>query len=89
MNLFLLILLATLAFPAIANAEGSLNVEFLSPTGSIGFFVLIIGIVVTAFTFYVFYNVSSDIDSVRDKNRKIEAKEMQEKKIARLYPKRK
>tara|TARA_Y100001968_G_C19176196_1_gene628138 strand:+ start:588 stop:812 length:225 start_codon:yes stop_codon:yes gene_type:complete len=70
-------------------ATSSLNVDFLSPTGSVGFVVLIVGIVVTAVTIYVFYNVSTDVDSFRDKTRKIEAKKIQEKKIERLYPQRK
>ena len=70
-------------------ATSSLNVDFLSPTGSVGFVVLIVGIVVTAVTIYVFYNVISDVDSFRDKTRKTEAKKIQEKKIARLYPQQK
>ena len=67
----------------------SLDVDFLSPTGSIGFLVLILGVVVTAVSIYVFYNVSSEMDSFRDKTRKKEANEIQKKKIARLYPQRK
>ena len=70
-------------------STSSLNVDSLSPTGSIGFFVLMVGIVVTLTSLYVFYNVTSNVDSARDKIRKIEAKESQEKKIARLYPQKK
>ena len=70
-------------------STSSLNVDFLSPTGSIGFLVLIVGIIVTIATIYIFYNVSSDVDSIRDKKRKKEAEEIQAKKIARLYPQNK
>tara|TARA_Y100001968_G_scaffold233715_1_gene216714 strand:+ start:1222 stop:1440 length:219 start_codon:yes stop_codon:yes gene_type:complete len=67
----------------------SLNLDYLSPKGSIGIIILIIGFIVTAVTFYVFYNVSNDVDSILDQKRKVKAKDMQEKKIAKLYPKSK
>ena len=67
----------------------TLNVDYFAPTGSIGFIVLIIGIIVTAVTLYVFYSVINDVDSIIDKKRKEKAKDLQEKKIARLYPKSK
>tara|TARA_B100000700_G_C14615655_1_gene655735 strand:+ start:405 stop:623 length:219 start_codon:yes stop_codon:yes gene_type:complete len=70
-------------------STSSLNVEFLSPTGSIGFLVLTVGILVTVVSLYVFYNVTSNVDSASDKIRKIEARENQAKKIARLYPQKK
>ena len=89
MKCFLIPLLVFIFLPKAANAEPSLNLDFLSPTGSVGFLVLLVGIVVTTVTFYVFYNVSSDVDSVLDKNRKLEAKKTQDRKIARLYPEKK
>lgn len=67
----------------------SLNVDYFSPTGIIGFFILIIGVIVTSISFYVFYIVTNDVDSELDKQRKKKAKDIQEKKIARLYPKSK
>tara|TARA_Y100001968_G_C19335226_1_gene706491 strand:- start:727 stop:942 length:216 start_codon:yes stop_codon:yes gene_type:complete len=68
--------------------NSSLNLEYLSPTGSIGIFVLIIGVIVTVVCLYVFYNVSSDSDSMLDLKRKKEARKIQQEKIARLYPKK-
>tara|TARA_B100001250_G_scaffold7428_1_gene6249 strand:- start:424 stop:642 length:219 start_codon:yes stop_codon:yes gene_type:complete len=70
-------------------STSSLNFDYLSPTGSIGIIVLIIGFIFTAITLYVFYSISNDFDSVLDKKRKRKAKELQEKKIAKLYPKSK
>ena len=66
--------------------NSNFNFESLGPTGSIGFIVLIVGILFTAMTFYVFYKVAIDDDSKGDKERKSSLKEEQEKKIARLYP---
>ena len=62
------------------------NVRYFSSTESISLFVLITGLVVTISTFYVIYNVTSDVDSILDKKRKNINEELQKKKIARLYP---
>ncbi len=66
----------------------SLGLDFLRPNGGIGFVLLITGIFVTVISLYVFYNVISDVDSVLDKQRKKEAKDLQKEKILRLYPKK-
>tara|TARA_Y100001968_G_C19224922_1_gene651577 strand:+ start:470 stop:700 length:231 start_codon:yes stop_codon:yes gene_type:complete len=66
----------------------SLGLDLLRPNGGIGFLLLITGIFVTVISLYVFYNVISDVDSVLDKQRKKEAKDLQKEKILRLYPKK-
>ena len=64
------------------------NIEYLSPTGLIGFWVLFIGLIFTGLMFYfVFFNLNEDDDSYKDKKRKKLEKENQKQKIARLYPK--
>ena len=64
------------------------NLEYLSPTGFIGFWVLFIGLIFTGIIFYfVFFRLSDDDDSYKDKRRKNLEKERQKEKIAKLYPK--
>tara|TARA_Y100001968_G_C19453982_1_gene770847 strand:+ start:1517 stop:1735 length:219 start_codon:yes stop_codon:yes gene_type:complete len=64
----------------------SLILEQFSNFECIGFLVFIIGIIVLAATFYSFYHITNNFDSILDKRRKLKAKNIQEKKIARLYP---
>ena len=64
------------------------SLEYLSPTGFIGFWVLFIGLIFTGIIFYfVFFRLSDDEDSYKDKKRKNLEKERQKEKIAKLYPK--
>ena len=68
--------------------NGFFNLEYLSPTGFIGFWVLFIGLIFTGIMFYfVFFRLNEDDDSYKDKERKKIEKEKQKEKIARLYPK--
>ncbi len=70
-------------------ATNSFNLDFLSPTGSVGLIILIIGIFFTALMTSVFYRVNNDSDSLSDRQRKEAAKASQQERIARLYPSRK
>ena len=64
------------------------NLEYLSPTGFIGFWVLFIGLIFTGIIFYfVFLRLNEDDGSYKDKERKYLEEEKQKEKIARLYPK--
>ena len=66
------------------------NLDYLSPTGLIGFLVLFIGLLFTGVMFYfVFFRLNDDDDSFKDRERKKLEKEKQEQMIARLYPKEK
>ena len=68
--------------------NSSFNIEYLSPTGLIGFWVLFIGLIFTGVMFYfVFFRLDEDDDSYKDRKRKKLEKENQKQKIARLYPK--
>ena len=67
--------------------EDKLNLDYLSPTGSVGIFVLLIGILFTFTIFYfVFFKLGTNDDSIEDKRRKERQKKDQELKIQRLYP---
>ena len=70
-------------------ATNSFNLDFLSPTGSVGLIILITGILFTALMASVFYRVNNDSDSLSDRQRKEAAKTSQQERIARLYPSRK
>ena len=64
------------------------NLDYLSPTGLIGFWVLFIGLIFTGVMFYfVFFRLEEDAYSYKDRKRKKLEKENQKQKIARLYPK--
>ena len=70
--------------------NNSFNIEYLSPTGFIGFWVLLIGLIFTGAMFYfVFFRINEDKDSYKDRERKELEEVKQKKKIARLYPKEK
>tara|TARA_B100000965_G_scaffold324052_1_gene285880 strand:+ start:214 stop:432 length:219 start_codon:yes stop_codon:yes gene_type:complete len=65
------------------------NLNYLSPTGFIGFWVLFIGIIFTGIIFYfVFFRLNDNNHSFKDRERKNLEVEKQKEKIARLYPKK-
>ena len=66
----------------------SFNIDYLSSTGLIGFWVLFIGLIFTGVMFYfVFFRLNEDEDSYKDRKRKNQEHENQKQRIARLYPK--
>ena len=66
-----------------------LALDYLSPTGFIGFWVLFIGLIFTGIMFYfVFFRLNEDDGSYKDRKRKALEKETQKQRIARLYPKK-
>ena len=68
--------------------NSSFNLNSLSPTGLIGFWVLFTGFIFTGLMInFVFFRLNEDDVSFKDKKRKELEKESQLKKIARLYPK--
>ena len=69
-------------------SDSSFNINYLSPTGLIGFWILFIGLIFTGVLFYfVFFRLNEDEDSYKDKERKKLEIENQKQRIARLYPK--
>ena len=68
--------------------NSSYNLEYLSPSGLIGFWVLFIGLIFTGIMFYfVFFRLNEKEDSYKDLERAKLEKENQKQRIARLYPK--
>ena len=69
-------------------SNNSFNIDYLSPTGLIGFWILFIGLIFTGVMFYfVFFRFNKDEDSYKDRERKKLKKENQKQRIAKLYPK--
>ena len=68
--------------------KGLFNLNYLSPTGIIGFWVLFTGLIFTFIMFYfVFFRLNEGDASYKDRKRRELEEENQKKKIARLYPK--
>ena len=68
--------------------NSSFDINYLSPTGLIGFWVLLIGFIFTGIMFYfVFFRLNEDYESYKDRKRKKLENENQKQRIARLYPK--
>ena len=68
--------------------DRSFYINYLSPTGLIGFWVLFIGLIFTGVMFYfVFFRLNQDDYSYKDRKRKKLEKENQKERVARLYPK--
>ena len=66
----------------------SFNINYLSHTELIGFWVLFIGLIFTGVMLnFVFFRINEDDDSYKDRNRKRLEKVDQKRAIARLYPK--
>ena len=64
------------------------NLEYLSSTDLIGFWILFLGLIFTGIMFYfVFFKLNEGADSYNDRTRVKLEKEKQKEKIARLYPK--
>ena len=69
-------------------SNSAFNIDYLSPTGLIGFWILFIGLIFTGVMFYfVFFRLNEDEESYKDKKRKKLEKESQKERIAKLYPK--
>ena len=67
-------------------SDSAFKIEYLSPSGLIGFWVLFIRLIFTGVMFYfVFFRLNENDDSYRDQKRKKLEKD-QKQKIARLYP---
>ncbi len=68
--------------------DNSFYINYLSPTGLIGFWILFIGLIFTGVMFYfVFFRLDEDDYSYKDRKRQKLEKENQKERIAKLYPK--
>ena len=67
---------------------GLLKLDYLSPIGFIGFWVLLIGLIFTGIMFFfVFFQLNKEDYSYTDKRRILLEREEQKERVAKLYPK--
>ena len=73
----------------IISLDNALDLKNFSPSGPIGFFILLIGLIFTCMIFYIIYAVSTNKESLEDKKIRTEKEFLQKEKIEKLFPKKK
>ncbi len=66
-----------------------IDLNIFSPTEPIGIIILFIGLIFSGMIFYIIYAVSTNKESIEDKKIRIEREFIQQKKISKLFPKKK
>ena len=69
--------------------NSGLDLNIFSPSEPIGIIILFIGLIFTGMIFYIIYAVSTDKESIEDKKIRTERELIQQKKIGKLFPKKK
>ena len=66
-----------------------LDLKIFGPTKPIGIIILMIGLIFSGMIFYIIYAVSTNKESLEDKNIRIKRESIQQQKIGKLFPKKK
>ena len=66
-----------------------IDLNIFSPTEPIGIIILFIGLIFSGMIFYIIYAVSTNKESIEDKKIRTEREFNQQKKISKLFPKKK
>ena len=69
--------------------DSNIDVSIFSPTQPIGIFILFLGLIFTAMILYILYYVSTNKESIDDKNIRMKKEFKQKEKISKLFPKEK
>ena len=69
--------------------NSGIELEIFSPTEPLGIIILFIGLIFSGMIFYIIYAVSTNKESIEDKKLRIERESIQQKKIDKLFPKKK
>ena len=69
--------------------NSALDLNIFSPTEPIGIIILFIGLIFSGMIFYIIYAVSTNKESIEDKKIRTEREIIQQKKIGKLFPKKK
>ena len=69
--------------------NSGIDLKIFSPTEPIGIIILFIGLFFSGMIFYIIYAVSTNKESIEDKKIRIEREIIQQKKIGKLFPKKK
>ena len=68
--------------------NSAINLKIFSPTEPLGLVILCIGLIFSGMIFYIIYAVSTNKESLEDKKIRNEKESIQQKKIGRLFPKK-
>ena len=69
--------------------NSAIDLNIFSPTEPLGIFILLIGLIFSGLIFYIIYAVSTNKESIEDKKIRAEKEFIQQKKIGKLFPKKK
>ena len=67
--------------------DSNIDVAIFSPTQPIGIFILFLGLIFTGMILYIIYSVSTNKESIDDKNIRKKNEFKQKEKISKLFPK--
>ena len=67
--------------------DSNIDVNIFSPTQPIGIFILFFGLIFTGMILYILYSVSTNKESIDDKNIRKKKEFQQKEKISKLFPK--
>jgi len=67
--------------------DSNIDVKIFSPTEPLGIIILCIGLIFTAMILYILYSVSTNKESIYDKNIRKKNEVKQKDKISKLFPK--
>ena len=69
--------------------NSGIDLKIFSPTEPLGLIILFIGLIFSGMIFYIIYAVSTNKESIEDKKIRTEKELIQQKKISKLFPKKK
>ena len=73
----------------IISLNTGLDLKIFSPSEPLGIFILFLGLIFTCMIFYIIYAVSTNKESLEDKKIRSKKEFLQQKKIEKLFPKKK
>ena len=69
--------------------NSGIDLNIFSPTEPLGLIIIFIGLIFSGLIFYIIYAVSTNKESIEDKRMRTEREFIQQKKIGKLFPKKK
>ena len=69
--------------------NSGIDLKIFSPTEPIGIIILFIGLIFSGMIFYIIYAVSTNKESIEDVKIRNQRESIQQKKILKLFPKKK
>tara|TARA_B100000401_G_scaffold394481_1_gene302894 strand:+ start:56 stop:280 length:225 start_codon:yes stop_codon:yes gene_type:complete len=73
----------------IISLNSTLDLKIFSPREPLGILILLLGLIFTGLIFYIIYAVSTNKESLEDKKLRTKKETLQQKKIDKLFPKKK